>query len=313
MRLQTITLGLGMGFAAIASTPSLAQQTGQNVQAGSNGTFTLSVRTQLVVEPVVVKDKKGNPITGLTVKDFTVTENGITQTIRFCEYQQLPTQAEALPMTPSGPEEIKIYKELGHTQISPEANGNIKYKDRRLLALYFDMTAMPPPDQIRALTAAEKFVRTQMTSADRLAIMRYAGGAVEVLQDFTDDRNHLLSILETLIVGEGQGSDEAADDASSSDTGAAFGQDSSEFNIFNTDRQLSALQTASKMLGGLNEKKSLIYFASGHAAEWHEQPGTVACDDRRRHSRRCPRSGRSTHVGLLPQAPLGDAIEGVAG
>ena len=38
--------------------------------------------------------------------------------------------------------------------------------------------------------------------------------------------------------------DESTNDASSSDTGAAFGQDDSEFNIFNTDRQLSALQTA---------------------------------------------------------------------
>ena len=52
-------------------------------------------------------------------------------------------------------------------------------------------------------------------------------------------------------------------DASSVDTGAAFGQDSGEFNIFNTDRQLSALQTTAKMLGTLNEKKALIYFASG--------------------------------------------------
>ena len=84
-----------------------------------------------------------------------------------------------------------------------------------------------------------------------------------MLQDFTADRNRLLSILETMVVGEGQGSAESVDDASSADTGAAFGQDDSQFNIFNTDRQLSALQTAAKMLGQLNEKKALIYFASG--------------------------------------------------
>ena len=54
-----------------------------------------------------------------------------------------------------------------------------------------------------------------------------------------------------------------ADCASSADTGAAFGQDNSEFNVFNTDRQLSALQTAAAMLGQLNEKKALLYFASG--------------------------------------------------
>ena len=57
------------------------------------------------------------------------------------------------------------------------------------MALYFDMTAMPPPDQMRALGAAEKFIRTQMTAADLVAIMEYPGGAVEVHLDFTDDRD----------------------------------------------------------------------------------------------------------------------------
>ncbi len=163
----------------------------------------------------------------------------------------------------SEPEHIHIYDKLGRVHISPEAPGSTLYKDRRLLALYFDMTAMPPSDQIRALNAAEKFIRTQMTAADLMAILRYSGGAVDVLQDFTDDRDRLLSIIQTMIVGEGQGLDESTDDASASDTGAAFGQDDSEFNIFNTDRQLSALQTAARMLGQLSEKKSLIYFASG--------------------------------------------------
>ena len=80
-----------------------------------------------------------------------------------------------------------------------------------------------------------------------------------------------------MIVGEGQGFDESTSDASTPDTGAAFGQDDSEFNIFNTDRQLSALQTAATMLGQINEKKSLIYFASGLRLNGVEQSGATAC------------------------------------
>ncbi len=91
---------------------------------------------------------------------------------------------------------------------------------------------MPAGDQIRALTAADAFVGTQMTYNDQVAILRYSGGAVEVLQDFTGDRNRLRSILETMIVGEGQGFGESTSDASTADNGAAFGQDDSEFNIF---------------------------------------------------------------------------------
>src|SRR6202142_1403352 len=182
-----------------------AQQVGQNAAPGNSSTTTISVSTQLVVEAVVVKDKKGNPIEGLTAKDFTVTENGVAQTIRFCEHQELPETPSPVPAAPSETENIKIYDPLAKTRISPEAPGNIRYKDRRLLALYFDMTAMQPVEQMRALAAAKNFIRTQMTSADLLSILRYQGAAVEVLQDFTADRSRLLSIVETMIVGEGQG------------------------------------------------------------------------------------------------------------
>jgi VWFA-related protein len=69
-------------------------------------------------------------------------------------------------------------------------------------------------------------------------------------------------VINKLFIGE-EGFDETTADDSSADTGTAFGEDDSEFNIFNTNRQLSALQTAVKMLGALNEKKVLVYFASG--------------------------------------------------
>lgn len=223
------------------------------------------------METVVVKDKKGNFLPGLTAKDFAITEDGTPQTIRFCEHQALPSAAVPLPASHPEDERITIYKRLARTSIAPESTSSAassqgsvsRYKDHRLLALYFDMTAMSPVDQQRALTAAEKFVRTQMTAADLVSLLRFGGGSVDVLQDFTADRNRLLSVLETLIVGEGQGSATSIEDAASADTGAAFGQDDSEFNVFNTDRQLAALQTAANMLGQMNEKKALIYFASG--------------------------------------------------
>jgi VWFA-related protein len=299
-------------FVVVAAVPAYAQVIGQNVQATPNGTYTLTAGTQLVVETVVVKDKSGKPIDGLSAKDFTVTEDGAAQTIQIFEHQTLPETPIALPVTPPSQEDIKIYKQLARSQIVPEKQSNGKYKDHRLLALYFDMSAMPPSDQMRSLAAAQKFVRTQMTSSDLIAIMRYDGGSVAVLQDFTEDRNRLLSIIETMIVGENSEYAQANDDSSASDTGAAFGQDDSEFNIFNTDRQLSALQTAAKMLGLLNEKKSLIYFASGlrlngvdNQAQLHATIDAAI------------RAGVSFWPidarGLVAQAPLGDATQGSPG
>jgi VWFA-related protein len=289
-----------------------AQQIGQNTSSSTAGTYTLTAKSQLVVETVVAKDKEGKFIPGLSAKDFTVIEDGTPQTIRFCEHQDLAAEETPVARAAPGTEQIKIYKKLSRTQLTPETPENSRYKNRRLLALYFDMSAMRPPDQLRALSAAEKFLRAQMTTVDLVAILRYQGGSVDILQDFTADRNKLLSILETMIVGEGQGSVETIDDASSADTGAAFGQDDTEFNVFNTDRQLSALQTASKMLSQLQEKKSLIYFASGlrlngidNQAQLHATVDAAI------------RAGVSFWPidarGLVAEAPLGDASQGSPG
>jgi VWFA-related protein len=302
--LTSVTALLGLIVTAAA------QQIGQNSTAGApGGTANFETSTQLVVESVNVKDKSGAPVEGLTANDFTVTEDGAAQTIKFFEYEKLPTDpAPALPDTKS----VEPFAKLPKTQISTEKPGNIRYRDRRLLALYFDLSAMPPADQLRAFDAAEKFIRTQMSAADLMAIMSYQGGAVEVLQDFTDDRDRLLRIVGTLIVGEDQNSGDTADDTSSSDTGAAFGQDDTEFNIFNTDRQLAALQTAAKMLSHLNEKKALIYFASGlnlNGVNNQAQLHATENDAIRAGVSLWPIDAR----GLVALAPLGDASKGSPG
>jgi VWFA-related protein len=306
-----------VGMALLAGTAG-AQLTGANKTPGSSGTdvVTLHETVRLVVETVTVKDKQGKSVPGLTKKDFTVTEDGVPQAISFCEYQSLPEVPDKpLPelTTHQAEEDIKIYNKLSHEQIAGEAPGQVMYQDKRLMALYFDMLAMPnPTDQMRALEAAQKFVRQNMTPSDLVSIMRFAGNGVEVLQDFTGDRNRLLSILETMVVGEGQGNDESTSDDSASDTGSAFGQDDSEFNIFTTDRQLAALQTAAEMLGRLNEKKELVYFAAGlNLNGLDNQAQMHATEDA------AIRSGVSFWAvdarGLVAMAPMGDATRGSPG
>src|SRR5712671_5442113 len=70
-------------------------------QQTANKPATFQSSTQLVVETVTVKDKNGNPVEGLTAKDFTVTEDGAPQTIRFFEFQKLELPPDALPAPPS--------------------------------------------------------------------------------------------------------------------------------------------------------------------------------------------------------------------
>jgi VWFA-related protein len=229
---------------------------------------TFKVTTQLVTVNVSAADKHGNAATGLKASDFVLTEDGKKQKIAVFEYQKLDdTVLPALPKTRPDRKAPRPKAEAAPPAAPLEAAkpGEVKYRDRRLLVLYFDMTSMPIPDQINAQESALQFLQTQMTASDVVAVMSFSS-RLNLLQDFTADRAALLRTVNGLVVGDGSDMAEAGstpDDDSQSNTGAAYTADETEFNIFSTDRKLVALQAAVKMLGGLPEKKALLYYSSG--------------------------------------------------
>jgi VWFA-related protein len=275
-------------------------------QAQQPETPTFRTGSLLIVETVTVKDKAGNPIEGLTAKDFTLTEDGEPQAISFVEFQRLPGPGVADPTAtapaPSVSSPPPAVAPATQAQISVPPPGDTRHRDRRLLVLYFDPSAMPPPDQMRAYTNALKFVDTQMGPADLLAVITFQRGAVRVRQDFTDNRALLREVLQSLIFGDDQDGDGIPDPL----PGTAFGQDENEFNIFNTDRQLSALQTAVTMLQPVPGQKALIYFASGLRLN-----GTDNQAQLRATVNAAVRSNVAIHTidarGLVAAPPLGDA------
>jgi len=311
--MRRIALTLLVAVWALAQQP---QSQTPPAQTANGKPVTFSSTSQLVIEAVSVKDKDGKPVEGLTAKDFTITEDGVQQEIKFCEFQHLTdAPMEPLPEAPAaGNLRSEQDKMAGITalQIAPEPPGAIRYQNRRLIVLYFDMSAMPQADQLRAQAAAYKFLSSQISPPDLVAVMDYNGAAVQVLQDFTSDRDKLTTVLTKLFIGEGQGLDELTNDDSAADTGAAFGEDDSEFNLFNTDRQLSALQTAVKMLGQLNEKKVLVYFASGLQLNGVDNQAQFQATTN---------AALKANVafftvdarGLVAQPPLGDATHGSSG
>lgn len=286
-----------------------------------NSGASFSGGTQLVVETVIVKDKSGNPVLDLKKEDFSVLEDGKPQDIKIFDKESLSETASVdnsldteltlqkkKAADQSAPVEVKP---VTANQIAPEKPGDLKYKDRRLLVLFFDLTSMPITDQVRSQKEALKFLKTQMTPSDLVAIMTFSSD-VRVLQDFTEDRDLLNKDIKNLVVGEGTGFDEATSDDSTSDAGAAFTQDDSEFNIFNTDRQLSALETAVRMLGSLNEKKALVYFASGMQRNGLDNDAQL-----RATVNAAIRSNTAFYTvdarGLVANPPLGDATKSSPG
>jgi VWFA-related protein len=120
------------------------------------------------------------------------------------------------------------------------------------------------PEQLRAQEASLKFLDTQMTPSDMVAILLFTT-AIQVKTDFTADRNVLTTIIKELPIGEASDMADAADtgDDNEEDTGAAFVADETEFNIFNTDRKLAAIEEAVRKLAALPEKKALVYITGG--------------------------------------------------
>lgn len=225
-----------------------------------------TAETRLVIVNLSAKDKSGRPIMTLKKEDVEVFEDNVKQEIKVFELQKLdgealPPIADTPPKSQTIEEKVKVSPAKAY--VEPAKNSVIKYQDRRLLCLLFDMTSMQPPEQLRAQEAAIKFLETQMTSNDLVEIMTFNSN-IKIIEEFTADRERLITTLKKLTVGAGSDfADMASTSADEGDDSGSFAADDTEFNIFNTDRKLSALEDASKKLGAFPEKKALIYFSSG--------------------------------------------------
>jgi VWFA-related protein len=224
---------------------------------------TFKTNTNLVVVNVAIKDKSGKAIEDLKKEQFTLFEDGKPQQIAVFDLQRL--NGETLPALEALAPTLKTRGPVEAKPTPPPAPPVTadQLKDRRLIAMFFDLSSMQPAEQIRARDAAVKFINTQMTVSDMVSIMTLTN-ELRVVQDFTNDRETLLSVIQSLRVGD---SSElaalAATGADSTDDSGEFTADDTEFNIFNTDRKLSALEDATRKLAPYPEKKALVYFSSG--------------------------------------------------
>ena len=228
---------------------------------------TFKTETKLVVVNVTVKDKQGKPLTSLKKDDIEIYEDGVKQNLAVFELEQLSndllTPVATSGAAPTTLEERAPAAPVGQAVTTAASTTPVRHQDKRLVGLFFDFSNMPQADQLRAKDAAADFISKQMTASDLVSIMVY-GNRFDVLEDFTDDRDRLLSRLQKLAFGEGAGlADVAATAADEGDDSGGFVADDTEFNVFNTDRKLTALEDATKKLAAYPEKKALIYFSSG--------------------------------------------------
>ncbi|MGI8959485.1 MAG: VWA domain-containing protein [Bryobacteraceae bacterium] len=225
---------------------------------------TFSSTTNVVVVNVTVLDSGSKPIENLTQNDFEVYEDGKLQQLQSVDFQRLNNRVlPSLNQTssPSG----SSAQVNGHSSGESALRSGLgtSYQDRRLIVMLFDFSSMQAAEQIRSKQAALKFLTTQMTASDIVSIMTF-GTELQIVQDFTSDRDSLTAAINRFRIGESSENAAMADTgADAQDQSGQFVADETEFNIFNSDLKLAALEDAARRLAQFPEKKALIYFSSG--------------------------------------------------
>src|SRR5438132_1897246 len=239
-----------------ATAPVIAQQSGP---AGINEAR-IQVSSELVLVNAVAHDKKGNLVRDLKKGDFTLLEDGKKQEISTFDFENVDELATA------GPAEAAVSGVAGGALLGArkQAGPSLDARDRRLILLFFDFSAMDPEQINRSVEAAKKFVDAKMQPADLMAVVSLATN-MHVDLDFTDDKTKLLAALTSYNSGQGQGFENGSTGSAegAAETSGAFSADDTDFNTFNADRKLLALQWLRQALGKLPQKKSLIYFSNG--------------------------------------------------
>src|SRR6266849_6372421 len=260
--LTAAILLLNASLSAIAQdTPqSQPSQASQQTQQPQQPQYRVRVTSELVLVNVVVRDKKGNLIRDLKKEDFTLLEDGKRQAISTFDFENVDElkTAGAAEATVSG-----AAPDSGSLLRSNEQPASLNARDRRLM-LFFDFSGMQPEDIERSVGAAKKFVQTRMQPADMIAVVSLATN-MRIDLDFSDDKTRVLSALNSYTSGQGQGFDNGLTGSSEgvAETGGAFTADDTDYNTFNADRKLLALQSIMQTLGKISQKKAIIYFSNG--------------------------------------------------
>src|SRR5438876_9212105 len=190
---KALSMFTAAGLLVQAAAPAMAQQTGQ---AESR----IQVTSELVLVNVVAHDKKGNLVRDLKKGDFTLLEDGKKQEISTFDFENVDELATA------GPAEAAVSGVAGGALLGArkQAEPSLDARDRRLILLFFDFSAMDPEQINRSVDAAKKFVDTKMQPADLMALVSLATN-MHVDLDFTDDKNKLLAAVTACHSGPGQG------------------------------------------------------------------------------------------------------------
>ncbi|HXU19999.1 MAG TPA: VWA domain-containing protein [Verrucomicrobiae bacterium] len=233
-----------------------------------NPASVIRAQSNVVRIDIEVTGRDGKPIKGLRADQFVITDDGKGQKISSFSYADIEAVEQA------GAEDAKplvVPVDSPAPVVSSNTSDTVadQIRNRRMIVMFFDLTSMETDDLIRAHDAAVKFLKSQMKPPDLVAVVTF-GSNLSVLANFTNNRATLEKAVAQLIPGVSSGIANplyAAAQNGESDvqqyTGDAYTADETEFNVFNTDQKLVAIEGLANVLASIPGRKALVEFTGG--------------------------------------------------
>ena len=176
---------------ALTAGPLAAQQ--KNPQTADLPKLTENIDVRVIGVDVVVTDKKGNPVTGLTKDDFQIFENGLEKPIsNFYEVEgKTASQVVTVP-TPGAP------------AAAPPAKEEINEQLRRRIIIYVDNLSLAPFNRNRVFKQMKDFVKDAMRPGDEAMVATY-NRSLKVRAPFTRDPIQIQQTLDAISGESAQG------------------------------------------------------------------------------------------------------------
>jgi VWFA-related protein len=139
----------------------------------------IKINSNLISFDVMVKDKKGKPITNLKAEDFTVTENGVAQKIEF--FDSTLTNNGGHKESATAP-----------TRVETETPRRVP---RNVISLVMDAQTTEGANLKFVREGVTKYINERMQNGDSVALFAITGG-LQLLQPFTQSKQKLIDAAE---------------------------------------------------------------------------------------------------------------------
>ncbi len=251
----TLVCAIALVVAARARTaqngqPSQTPPPAQSAQV--QNTTPLRVVSQMVQVDVLVKDRNGKPVTGLTQNDFSVFDEGKKQDIAFFSMETSKTRNQPQPAPPN------IYSNLVEQRTVQPANMTI---------ILLDYMNTRHSDTVYARNQVIKLLKG-MQPDDRVAVY-VLGARLYVLHDFTSDMTGLQRTIANYETNDSANAIGAAQTAEYTGVPAndvffnQAAQDISDFsNIVRVFTTTDAMEAIAEHLTRIPGRKNLIWVSS---------------------------------------------------